>query len=336
MATHGDNNTGLNTPDVLQSGQATGFKPDMNGALLEAQTAMRAGALRAWASPAVPGATDLVGRGDGNAAQTSMLASTRFSLVDEALSKHKTESGSGESNENTSVHNTNYDVTRDAQGRPVAVRDKDGKVVRSIEYNDDGSIKKITSEDEIHGKFTVTPTADGSEWKYEDGEMVVTMPDKVTVDSNGNLVLDDGNPTPRVMEPDGALSEVLDSRQDWAKRMEGGHTETDPETHTVSVVDKDGKVIRRIEQDDKGPSRVEDADGTSYVRNADGSWNRTGPTGYTTKAYNLKVDENGNINYEQNLFGMSEEAKQRNPLFRNAPRFRVDEYTDGRRREGLA
>ena len=81
---------------------------------------------------------------------------------------------------------------------------------------------------------------------------------------------------------------------------------------------------------------VEDADGTTFVRNPDGSWNRTGPEGFTTRAYNLKVDAGGNVTYEQNLFGMSDEAKQRSPLFRTSPRFRVNEYTDGRRREGLA
>lgn len=328
MATHSDSNSNLSTADVLQTGQTANLRPDTNYALIEAQSAMRA-------DPAL-GTTR-----DGNQAQIAMLADTRFSLSDaggpaspsDQSSEHKVDPNE---NENTSVQNSNYDVTRDSQGRPIEVRDKSGKVVRSIEYNDDGSIKKITSEDEIHGKFTVTPTADGSEWNYEDGELIATMPDKVTVDQNGNLVLDDGNPTPRIMEPDGAMSEVIDSRQDWATRMDGGHIETDPQTHKISVVDKDGKVIRRIDQDEHGPSRVEDVDGTTFVRNPDGSWNRTGPEGYTTRAYNLQVDAGGNISYEQNLFGMSDEAKQRNPLFRTSPRFRVNEYTDGRRREGLA
>ncbi len=322
MATHSDNSSNLSTPDVLQTGHTADFRPDMNYALIEAQSAMRE-------EPAL-GTTR-----DGNQAQFAMLANTRFSLSDAGGFEHTAEHAV-DPNENTAVQNSKYDVTRDSQGRPIEVRDKTGKVVRSIEYNDDGSIKKITSEDEIHGKFTVTPTADGSEWNYEDGEIVANMPDKVTVDQNGNLVLDDGNPTPRIMEPDGAMTEVPDSRQDWAAQMEGGHTETDPETKTISVVDKDGKVIRRIEQDEQGPSRIEDADGTTFVRNPDGSWNRTGPEGYTTKAYKLKVDAGGSITYEQNLFGMSDEAKERNPLFRTSPRFSVNEYTDGRRREGLA
>lgn len=226
-----------------------------------------------------------------------------------------------------------YQIERNEAGRPATVKDSQGNLIYSISYDEKGAVKEVRFDKgtDVNGKMMpsyLRPGTEAGSWDWFDanGKLTSTGFGTFDVDKDANIIFKPVVGSEIRQEPDGTQEYVRRTREDWPERAKDATVVKN--ANGFEVRDKNGQPLRTVVTDKSGIVSITEADGSTWTRNADGkSWDRKWfNNAYGGTAYNLKVDEKGNISYEQNLGGYRDQGK---PIWSNK-RELVNEYIDGR------